>query len=147
MNVLSHSTIVCMRLSKKTLRSKDSCLIGFLQASLRSTSTLPPAAAFGSRELRLSMVTASHGLLNSLTFFCVSGSWFHASGPSQPPTERSHNNKRSAGEAECSSVSSAESLVVFTANRIPFQWVSAVFLEAPFYHTDCLVCRKLYRKK
>lgn len=107
----------------------------------------PPAAAFGSRELRLSMVTASHGLLNSLTFFCVSGSWFHASGPSQPPTERSHNNKRSAGEAECSSVSSAESLVVFTANRIPFQWVSAVFLEAPFYHTDCLVCRKLYRKK
>lgn len=40
MNVLSHSTIVCMRLSKKTLWSKDSCLIGFLQASLRSTSTL-----------------------------------------------------------------------------------------------------------
>lgn len=131
MNLLPQSAVASVCLSKKSPQCVCVCeCSGKASWQVAPLHLNPPAAA--SEVAARQLVPASHGLLNSLTFFCVSGSWFRASGPSQPPTERSHNNKWRAGEAESSSVSAAESLVVFTANRIPFQWLLAAFLEATF---------------
>lgn len=143
MNLLPRSAIVDVRLSKKSLQRACECSSkGSWQVA--PLHLKPAAAAFEVAACQWSWFR-----MDSWTHwhsFCVSGSWFHASGPSQPPTERSHNNKWRAGEAECSSVSSAESVVVFTANRIPFQWLSAGFLEANFNQSDCLVWSELIRK-
>lgn len=147
MNLWSQSAIVSMCLSKKSLQ----CVWMQQQRFLANCSVTPKASccSFWDPErwgCCLSMGTASHGLLNSLTFFCVSGSWFRASGPSQPPTERSHNNKWRAGETECSSVSSAESAVVFTAkqnslsvalSRLPWGQFNQSDKTCDFYYPVC----------